>query len=1212
MLQTMDSDFHSESSSSMEESGDSGDENDLGETCYFGKRILHLPECFCFEEEVFKEVLNPSTWKMVLNSHNGDRLKRLLPDFPENDEKEKEETLRKLVEGENFKFGNPLNQFFSRLKDGFLSTDVVEVTNALKRANYREYKNQQQQYAYHLLRDILISRKKLVDATHSLPPDQTVKMQQFIAKPKDATLSERTRLRYFSTLQDLCEEIGENDTSSEDENYPECSLPKVSKKYKKQVHINETLSSPEFARVTSTISSLPGHPSSGHFFNHLIDMFEVSEERYREMLSTHRLRTVLDPDHPELVISHIDLKEITSRSNLNKRPNNRGSENLLKKKRTCSENSEKHANSVFLHDSVEGESSTSFSNIFPREESSFNSSGPEVMLDNTSPSVQETEVQTDPLIILDDCEDSQIHDNIQQANRLSSPNSEVHQYPTCFFALLRDIFCESVEQKLSAVKLEEKVKNWQGGPTAALFEWLNFQESWSDLVTSALKFLAGDLISILPDTFVPFLDYKEKQQQWQWIGSGRDSDEQMFDLCQQWLESKDDVSSDILETSQGSPPPPRVTTGWIVRPTADEEKKIYREQECIRYQNPHKAFTFKVHGYEAVVGPVKGVYGKESGINKAREHSLLTSDRPPFVTILSLVRDSAARLPNGEGTRADICELLKDSQYLAQASDQQIHTVVSGALDRLHYEKDPCVKYDVNRKLWIYLHRHRTEEEFERIHQAQAAAAKARKAVQKNKIPKFKSKEISRAVTTTPECVTVLNVDIPSTATQTTTQSPRGGASPRTQGSPKSSHAISRYVMHAVSAASQAEVKCATLNIENQSKMSQEVLPKEHQSKKAIKTESHPQISIPVSTTCDNEKLTLISNSQVQDVGNSHQTSLGGNLPLSNAKNMLGKPTQIVSVTPVSLKSCSSDQGRTVISVPSHTHETLNVDMKPSSPSFVGQPPVLQPILNQLADKSSSVSSMSTNVTPSVMSSSSSAVTKAKVTCTSIAGLPSTAIAGFQTIVIKQEPGLRTCSGVPTIPVLSIEERLPCNNQSSLNSGPVVARLVHGSQYLSFSNLVAGSTSCSPSKPLTGTVQNFRVQGGNICQQVLSTSTIKVMHSSPVSTITDARVPVIALKNQLASGKESNLLNQASALNVCGRLYQMTNVRNAVVSKESAENKTTDVSAPKENPDILSKDVKEVTIPTLCVSTSAYNTPVTIPNRNQQTIIKVSPKIEKL
>lgn len=66
------------------------------------------------------------------------------------------------------------------------------------------------------------------------------------------------------------------------------------------------------------------------------------------------------------------------------------------------------------------------------------------------------------------------------------------------------------------------------------------------------------LLDILPDTFVPFLDYKEKQQQWQWIGSGRDSDEQMYGLCQQWLENKDDITSDILETCQGSPPPPRV------------------------------------------------------------------------------------------------------------------------------------------------------------------------------------------------------------------------------------------------------------------------------------------------------------------------------------------------------------------------------------------------------------------------------------------------------------------------------------------------------------------------------------------------------------------------------------------------------------------------------------------------------------------------------
>lgn len=37
-----------------------------------------------------------------------------------------------------------------------------------------------------------------------------------------------------------------------------------------------------------------------------------------------------------------------------------------------------------------------------------------------------------------------------------------------------------------------------------------------------------------------------------------------------------------------------------------------------------------------------------------------------------------------------------------------MNNIVSGALDRLHYESDPCVKYDSDRKLWIYLHRERS------------------------------------------------------------------------------------------------------------------------------------------------------------------------------------------------------------------------------------------------------------------------------------------------------------------------------------------------------------------------------------------------------------------------------------------------------------------------------------------------------------------------
>lgn len=69
----------------------------------------------------------------------------------------------------------------------------------------------------------------------------------------------------------------------------------------------------------------------------------------------------------------------------------------------------------------------------------------------------------------------------------------------------------------------------------------------------------------------------------------------------------------------------------IMRPCS-----CFDHQEQQRYDQPHKAFTFRMHGFESQVGPVKGVFDKEMSLNKAREHTLLRSDRPAYVTILSL------------------------------------------------------------------------------------------------------------------------------------------------------------------------------------------------------------------------------------------------------------------------------------------------------------------------------------------------------------------------------------------------------------------------------------------------------------------------------------------------------------------------------------------------------------------------------------------------
>jgi len=148
-----------------------------------------------------------------------------------------------------------------------------------------------------------------------------------------------------------------------------------------------------------------------------------------------------------------------------------------------------------------------------------------------------------------------------------------------------------------------------------------------------------------------------------------------------------------------------------IRPRTKEEIKEFQLQELERYKKPHLPWKY-IHpdSSSSVVAPVQKKI-PTSGQTKPRDHVLLKADRPSYVTILCLARDAAARLPEGVGTRADICDLLKDSQFTNERlSDAQINNIVSGALDRLHYEKDPCVKYDLQKKLWIYLHKNRTSD----------------------------------------------------------------------------------------------------------------------------------------------------------------------------------------------------------------------------------------------------------------------------------------------------------------------------------------------------------------------------------------------------------------------------------------------------------------------------------------------------------------------
>lgn len=365
------------------------------------------------------------------------------------------------------------------------------------------------------------------------------------------------------------------------------------------------------------------------------------------------------------------------------------------------------------------------------------------------------------------------------SNAPATVSELIQETHACYFSLIRDFFCSTPNHRMRYDDLRHKIDIWLRNPITALNEWYSLTENWSNLLKSAINFLVGEFPD-LPEEYVPYIEHKVQLNIYQWIGAGRDSDARLTELCNLWMEKRKQPADKVNAAANSSistreqtelkldiyarssvenedsreaaadnnggltppPPPPRCPTNWTVRAATLEEITEFQRQERERFEQPHKAYTYRMHGYESVVGPVKGIYTPLLALSKARGHSMMVGDRPNFVTILTLVRDATARLPNGEGTRAEISELLKCSQYINRdASENVLQTIVSGALDRMHTEHDPCVRYDPKRKIWIYLHRNRTEEEFERIHQQNQNLGKTKK------LPQRKPKPLVNATT---------------------------------------------------------------------------------------------------------------------------------------------------------------------------------------------------------------------------------------------------------------------------------------------------------------------------------------------------------------------------------------------------------------------------------------------------------------------------------
>lgn len=691
----------------------------LFEPCVFGKSKVWLPQEIIHNPGIFQEVVSMSTWEDTLSDEDRKKLLKLLPIFPENSDDEQKETLKQLFDGVNFRFGNPLRQFEQDLIQGCYGVDSVEKQRAWERLQKEECQKQNSHRLQTMLPEVLIKRQELLEVVQFTSPSE------YIRKPpqpiKKSKVDIQSNLKYEKLLEDLSQEMGESFQSDEDSDKTvftdeeECGSPKP---WEDRLH-NLFDSPPRKTHCTITpkpsSNELNGTEKSKTKIPDKSNV--VTEKDYMRMLERMQIVKEDSIEHPEFIFSHITLRDIVNRtypmklkspeeiSSLKRKRKKEKEEVKVKKKKRTPTSSPKPSTPVSLVSSQE----SAVGLDVPSSPESGTTIQPEVP---AAPVKQENAQPAAPV-------SSEVQSKVQ------------YQVPHSFFALLRKYFNMAMNHQLWVSDLQEKVSIWEKSPVSALCPWRPLQSTWSKVVENTLYFLSMEEQGRL-------VNYLEEEDAWMWPDPMSVPNDHLTKLFKRWLDLMLRVQpvASPVPSREGTVviPEPRMYTDYTVKTSLEVDVKKFREQELQRFAEPHKPFTYFQHGYESVVGPVKGITSKDPlPSSKGREHSLLVSDRPSYVTILSLVRDAVARLPNGEGTKIEICQLLRESQYIAPNSEASLLAAVSGALDRLHNEKDPSVKFDSTRKLWVYLHRNRSMRDFERIQMERLIANRSKRSASKQR-----------------------------------------------------------------------------------------------------------------------------------------------------------------------------------------------------------------------------------------------------------------------------------------------------------------------------------------------------------------------------------------------------------------------------------------------------------------------------------------------
>ncbi|CAG4952800.1 unnamed protein product [Colias eurytheme] len=746
------------SSSSSDSSSESSDsEEELMEPIRILGQTLELPQDLCEDPALFKEFFSMKLWDSLDDRHK-EYLKELLPTFSENDEEEKETTIKMLFNHEPFHFTSPLTCFFRNLRQGNYRPDIARMRKFLTKARAKQQRHKIKSYYAKLLPEVLISRERLLAVAKAAPPGPIPHVPLLPPKPSTKNnykpMYVRAKHRYFEELAAIWSEVGGQE--SDDENYPEGPPEHFLKKRKR----NNALQSAD-TNVSSTLGGAEvTHPSSLACL--------------KNVLSAHRARRQYRENHPELNTTGITLDDIKQRVALmngakklmfggsktdmpiqkmrkgTKREIHQKAKDFklpLKKPKDDLESTENkllpHIKIKCEQEETDSESSSFFDptnsprhckklldNVEIKQEVNdydhVNSRYYDIKEDGIKKEPQDglansrihqpvpikledldgIDMMALPVELADDSGDVMVDSDVRDEDEALTETTHAN-----FLSLVRALFPAKAAHRASKHELYARCAAVMRSPIAPLNTWYNLSDDWCSELSSALDFLAGER-GPHPDDFVPYLQYMPETQMYQWIGAGRDCDAILGRLCERWLRA----------AAPPSPPPSRYPTNWVVRQPTTSEITEFRAQERRRFAAASKPFTYIQYGYRSVVGPASGVRAGGAGGGAA----LVAAQRPRAAGFFALLRDALARLPNGEGTRRDILTLLKMSQWIIPCSDQTLASAISAALDRLvSVKRDPIVKYDQRTAVWTYLHRNRTEEDWLKSSNARNRANKA-------------------------------------------------------------------------------------------------------------------------------------------------------------------------------------------------------------------------------------------------------------------------------------------------------------------------------------------------------------------------------------------------------------------------------------------------------------------------------------------------------